>query len=1017
MVAEDVRPHFRRHFTMCRFRVKLPSCSLAFVVAPNAPAAWAMALTMVLTGCSAAGTEQANELPAQSPIITPSSDHHEDVQADSIDASETPVATEPVAIPTAAASAPAASPPRFAGPFAMRQHLVFHVVNASGEPFNINLRWSDPQRASMDRPILVRIYDPDEHLLLRHDAPGEMSDQIEQNLSLDVPSRGKGVYQIAIDGFRPLIHFDTEPAMSFGVFAYPDLAVRDDQFANAFIHIPQTLDSLNVRGGEALQSVRISDDSDAARINFAGASAGSTSVVPDEHDRIWRLAARARGEGTLNFSGMPIILCPDEASARAIRSSIDVLDDGTICFHKFQVRAHEILNRYRAMPPSALAVQPPVLVRYKQAWLSDPVRNRLLLGAYGVYSGLDAVLSEQVLDAGSPWFGCIAAHRDQGGRLREGDPWKRLDRLGLSRVATTVSTLAAVYGIREPFNPLSGSESLRNRIIIAALQELMLLREHELPMPEFIEYPGGERSFLFANFAFSFPLVVRDCPDDVRSVWTEGLRRFVDHQMYGVVNNTVNQWTFTIRGVQHFAEGVDDPFYSEIVRRSLRWLLTRNQHGWGFMEAGYFAESGPDATYNGISLHNLGWVYRRTNDAELRESLRRCFDLFNHTVAPEPDGSWQEATNFASRTPGGWIRPQWTAGASMLAGEITEAVPLLGRAWMSVVLPTDAASLRSAEAETTAGLEFVRRSAFRDFGEGVLRDAADIGFLAWQAHADRTLAGQLPVTESNDFTRVFGTEFMCVRRPSYYTFLYAGSPMADWQKRARSGDPLQQHPRNGGGLSMFWSPNFGVSLLAKNWSAYAANTIVIERAGGADWEDYWTVQPELYAETASASVSAGVLNHPVRVQRDWRFMQDVVECTLTLSVTTAANGGMEAHVGRWECFPYSLDKPRRLRITPLDANGMPLDREQPVHAILFEAPGTPGGEAHLLVFDQPRICRFEIARSTDHYGGKREHGSILAAFPDMREAGATRVRWRIMSVRAVEAAQRVQEAIVAMKQG
>ena len=36
------------------------------------------------------------------------------------------------------------------------------------------------------------------------------------------------------------------------------------------------------------------------------------------------------------------------------------------------------------------------------------------------------------------------------------------------------------------------------------------------------------------------------------------------------------------------------------------------------------------------------------------EALRRCYGLFNHTIAPEPDGTWLGSSGYCHRTPGDW---------------------------------------------------------------------------------------------------------------------------------------------------------------------------------------------------------------------------------------------------------------------------------------------------------------------------------------------------------------------------
>src|SRR5688572_7031788 len=66
--------------------------------------------------------------------------------------------------PTAAQSSQPA-PPSFRGPFEVRQFLVLHMVNPEGRAFALQLRWREDTRAQMDCPILVRVFDPEEHLL------------------------------------------------------------------------------------------------------------------------------------------------------------------------------------------------------------------------------------------------------------------------------------------------------------------------------------------------------------------------------------------------------------------------------------------------------------------------------------------------------------------------------------------------------------------------------------------------------------------------------------------------------------------------------------------------------------------------------------------------------------------------------------------------------------------------------------------------------------------------------------
>jgi len=867
-----------------------------------------------------------------------------------------------------------AAPPAFAGPFDVRQCMVLHIVNPSGDAFTLHLRWREPDRARTDRPLLVRVFDTDETLLIRHDAPGEKGEQIEQSVSLEVPAGRPGVYQVAITGFRPTVDVRTDPPLSFGVYGTPTLACRDDQFTDAWVYMPRGLNGMSVRGGEGLQSLTVLDQGGAARLNLSGATQSATTVQLED-DRMYRVSARAAGVGTLNFSSLPIILCPDQASAQAIHASVDVLDDGTICFHRFQVRACELLKRFRAMPPSAFAVPPLVLVRSKPAWLADPVRNQFLVGPYGVFSALDVVLNEQVLDGASPWFGCIYNWRDEAGRLRAANPWTTYDRLGMKRAASSMGVLAAVASVHEPFNPLFGSEAMRNRIAIAALQELMLVREHEHVLPEIDEYQGGDRAFTLANLTNAFELAKGQCPDDAWAVWREGLGRMVDHHaVVAEVCLSVNQWTFLIRSLQQFADGSGDAWYGEIVQRHLRQLRDRIYYDRGQARAGYFAESeGPDATYAGLELHNLACVYEQTRDKALLEMLRRCLDLYNHTLAPEPDGTYVGASSFSHRTPFDFTNLQGSGGLGMLADDLPEAAAHAGRSWLAPPIPHDAQQFQSAEQRLTGMLVSLDRRAFTQaaIGENVIVGGPELHFEIWRHFASQPLAGALPMVASQRFDRNFGDEFLCVRRPSYYAFLYAGAPMGQWQQSRRPNDSSQQHPRNGGGLCMFWSPAFGSSLLAHNWSATAAQTLLVERAGGAgfDWEDYWSIERAFDMEHAKATVRGSIMNQPLAFERHYQFLDEGVRCDLTLRAT----GSTESR-DSWECFPYSLQKSTGITVRFLDDAGRPA-HDGMASAVVF---ATAASEVHVLVFDQPRECRDGPDHGVDYQGKRHEHARVLA---------------------------------------
>jgi hypothetical protein len=676
------------------------------------------------------------------------------------------------------------------------------------------------------------------------------------------------------------------------------------------------------------------------------------------------------------------------------------------------------------MDAVAFRVDPPVLARSRAAWAADPVRNALLLGPWGVYSSLPVILREQNLDPASPWFGTVRVWRDgrAGGATareeRSASPFTSYTRLGLSRVSEPIESLAAIWTIDEPFNSLAHNQSLLIRVIIGELQELMMLREHETPETVLINYFGGERSLTFARVAQAFPLVIRSCPEDVRNVWTEGLRRYVDAQSIGQVAGTVNQWTFIPLGIQDFYSGTGEDCYRDSVARHINWMLTNNQWGRGFATAGYFAESeGPDATYAGITLHNLAWLWKQSNDPALGKAIERCVDLFNHTVAPEPartgatwmGATWMGANSFSHRTPGDWTNPQWGAGLGMLSDRLPHAAAHVGNTWP---VNRDARSIdgrRGAEQSLTSALNYLGFDAFEDpsIGATTIASAPGLRFRAWQAHGTDVKAGELPIVADDRFTRAFGDEFLCVRRPSYYAFLYAGRPMDGWQKSRQPRDPLKQFPRNGGGLCMFWSPQFGSSILAKNWSVEAAQSIIAQRADGTtDWEEYWSVSNKFDAEHGTADIAGNLGVSPIKFNRSVKFRDERVIMDLRLEATSAID--LKAMS---ESFPFPLDKPGSLRAVLLNDQGRPVESGE-ARGIAFIS---ESAHAHLVVFDRSRQCSVGTVKSTDEYGQSREHGRVLAALPTQWKPGAVHhARWSIAAVPASDLSRGVTDAMRAM---
>ena len=888
--------------------------------------------------------------------------------------------------------------------FRLHEMLAYHIVNNSGEAFTVSLHWQNETQAEMESPLLVRVLGPGEQTLVRQEIPGPKVPGFPgwNDVDVQVPAAGAGVYQVLLTSFRAKVQLSVSPDLPWGLFAYPELESQTPNYS-AYIYLPPGLSQLPVRVTGNVTFLRLSDASDIVHMNLTGANPQTTVPLPPGNDRIWRLTSEASLPFCVNFGGMPIIICPDAATAQAIHASVDVLADGTICFHKFQQAAHDALAIYRAMPASAFTVTPPNMGASMDQWLAEPTRNYLLVGPGGVFSGLAITLSSQNLNPASPWFGSTRVWLNDQGMERPENPWATYDRLRMEQVAPLTSLLAAVYSADTPVNPLHHDANLRNRIIIGALQDLMMIREHELPNPEYTYYDGGEKAFLFSRFMRAYPWVIADCPGDVQAAWTEGMRRCADHMNVTCVPDLINQWSFVIKGLQHFADGSGEQIYRDVVARHISWLLSRSQQGGGRMPAGYFSEQdGPDASYSGIQLHNLSLVAELSGNVPLKNAIKSDFELLCHAVAPEPDGSWLGTSSYCHRRPECWTQPNSAAGVGMMADESPEASAMLGHVWFPARPPRNAAELAQAQQLLQWHMVYLTDAAWNDptIGLTTLMGNPDLQFAVWEHFASPPISGaQLPVKADDRFTRKFADEFFCVRKPSYYAILYVAKRLQGWHQQFAPDDPNAQYPRNGGGLSLLWSPKLGSSVLAQNWSAFATNGIISKKGSTLRFENYWQTDAGLQEAQSRATINGKLTGGKLIFRRQLNFLEDRITCEIRLQSTQA-----QTFDRLWEVFPYPLNKPDELHVSFYDEDGHKIaGNNKLASAIVFH---NHANEVHVIAFGAPRQCEFGTNTSVDAYGQSHEYGRVLTQLPPQWIANQARiVKWaaRVVHPNQIEA--------------
>jgi hypothetical protein len=897
------------------------------------------------------------------------------------------------------------------GPFVLNTGLTFYLVNPGGTAFELTLHHRDEIQGTSERPTIVRVFDPAENLILRHEWAGlPRPEPTDETLKVTIPAAGPGIYQVIVTGWYSTyfafntIDLTTEPLLPFGVHGHlQELCGMKDQFADTCIYLPPGLRELPVTvSGSGFTSLSLSDEQGTEQLRLDKETREGTVSLPADEGQVWRLQAEGSYYG-LDFSGLPIILCPTPEVARAIRASVDIMADGTICFHKHQIAAWELLQEYKTRPRGDYEVPVPPMEELAPYFLSDPARSQLLFGQYGTFAQLVPALATQCLDPASPWFGSINVWLDAQGQPRRENPLADYNRLGLEEFAALSKNLAALYCLKADFNPCYHNPQLRNRLIIATLLDLLVMKEGEFCSPDNTYYVGIHAFTLSHNHSGTFGLMYPEMPAEVQALWLAGEQRLIDRFLYGTVGGCTNQWLVLLGGLWRFYEGTGLVEYREAILRNLHWLIKPEEPEAGQIPVGYMSEaSGPDATYHGISTHYLAEIYHASRDPAILEFLRHSFNFFNHTVAPEPEGNWLGSSGYCHRTPGDWSYPQYGAGLGVMAEYLPEAGVRFPRCepWLHPRPPVDEASRQQAEAALQKIMHYQPENFYQLEKANTSRSsgAFDIGYANWRNYSTQILPGTLPCEEAASFTRNFGDEFLCIKRPAYYAFLFSGVCYGLWQTNTRPQSYDQQFPHNDG-LALVWSPQFGSSLLSKNWNAGTANTLLAELENGEiEWPWYWDTSSDYDTQGATATLSGRINRTTLNYQRTYHFADDYLSCTLKLTTDKPLKLRKLS-----ESLPFPLPDSKTIEVQLLTASGEQAASGTQVKGIYFT---NVSGYGHLVVLEQPRLVEVGQHHSTDHYGGERNYGAVAINLPHQWAEGQEfRLTYRIIPCPADEVTQ------------
>ena len=783
---------------------------------------------------------------------------------------------------------------RLPGPFRC-DGTAFFFVHYGGPlelEVEVSRRMLVPEVRAIAKPHAAfwQFYDADEHLVdngfYRFEANGLRTKTFRTGIESGPP----GIYQLrcALSSRHMLVDVKTSPATSFGFLPCRSHLNKGTagQFETTYVYIPPGTETFSFKTYAAHATLK----------NEAGTelfSTGKTGVV--------RTADLTSGEvcelnlklpGTHSYvgaGGLPAILCPDPVTARNIRGSIEFAPDGTRLHHKFQLRYWEWMH---SRDPRDFAVETVSLKKNEETWREEP-RNLGLLGRSGPLKHVPYILEHQDLDPRSKNFG----------------------------KGVNASFLAAAYGADATANPYYQHKGIRNRLLLYEFATYLDLHENgTFQMPDYNHYPGVD-GLRYDQQPFAFAYAGRLLDSELRTLWFEGVSKPANRWPFARAS-CENQTTFFLAGLYYLHMGSGREIYKELAHNFAVGLC--DPHYNPFLRTGYQREkSGPDATYNGLAACNQAAYYNFSGDELTKDALQRVYRLFNHTVAPEPDGTRYGASNFSHRTAGSWVHRQWRGGTNMMADETLEAA-----VWHQ--------DIRDRQAHAAKRRKLISRVLDDNWDdpwyERNLRWVNRYALMPWTEFFNQYLfppetipEAKLPVLRKPEFTWNANDEFYFFRQRGYYAFVYTGAtgipnqkrttkPVAYSAKWKRTDEGLEGkkdmwYPTQG--LSMFWTPEFGSSLLAKNWNIYTSQTVRAElHDGSVSWPAYWTLNHEYDAEERHITMRQKMLNLPVHVTRDLRFGKNGVRQQVALRVDDDGSPPVKT---LYEQLPFLAKKDLRMR--------------------------------------------------------------------------------------------------------
>ncbi|MBN2643818.1 MAG: hypothetical protein JXR78_19375, partial [Victivallales bacterium] len=724
--------------------------------------------------------------------------------------------------------------------------------------------------------LMIRSFDPDErlsswcYLVSGADIAGKKITDI------NIPLKEIGIHQIRITSGekKSSVSLELPVSAGYGVsFQNGAFTPWDNMLHEFSVYIPERAEELQIKGGP----LKLFDDTDRIIFDIDKNNNTVKKHKINETKTVYKLMLPDK----FNFhaSGFPFILCDNKQTALAIKASVEILEDGTVVNWKFQKQIHALLpwllSENNIGKTESLLYD---LIKKEEELKRTPIRNQLLVNRFdGLLTSIDPLLRSQNLDIKSNWSGTFDSWQD---RETRNFPENKSDRLnsvnglfaGTSsrKISAAAEKMASAALFDHPANPYYGKRELLFRAAAACLRDLMTLGEDETwrgvnadldPYNGYMAFPLAQKTLP------AFALTAPEMPVKVREVWTQGLRHIIDRLYPEGMVSCRNQSSHYLLIYEYFAIGSGLTRYKELSREYAKRFAT------GAHKAGFFVESsGPDASYTGITHWHLGMYYSLTKDPVIKDALKKSYNFFNHTVAPEPDGKIIGGTNFNHRVVDGFDKEQWHGARGLVDSHIAEV-----GLWQ------------------TPRNRHARIQACKEISESLQALPVHLDECKWLAQYNFSFprfinfsnlkkTDSLPALSSSAFIRNLDDEMIAIREKNYYTVIYVGHPaqnsysVRNYKLRKKLTDNAESsggevHRRNvvpflGGGMTLLWTPDYGSAILSTCWSPLTHHGLIaVNSQEERFWEDYFKNSFHLDEKNRTLTISGTVENFPLNYKR------------------------------------------------------------------------------------------------------------------------------------------------------